>query len=180
MEPIDEDGQDILESEEEDRGTISPESMADTDFLEDENVAPFDLPLHIEAEKGLQEILLQFHVSPAEMDEIIGSFQNFIAAAPTDLCLKPLPKTNRYGWMVSKYHDEIHETLSDIAMRLEALVCNEAVTERTNSAMKRILSPYRLRMSPRVLLSRLTIARHGSVKPPILDGSTGTVDLGDE
>jgi hypothetical protein len=176
---MDDDDHDILESEEEDIGTLSPENMDETDVLGNENAASSELPLHREAEEGLREILLQFHVNPAEMEEIIGSFQNYIAAATTDLCLKPLPKKNRYGWIISKYHDEIHETLSDIAQRLEALVCNEAITERTNSAMKRMLSPFRLRMSSRVLLSRMTIARHGNAELPKADGSISSGDQED-
>jgi hypothetical protein len=50
--------------------------------------------------------------------------------------------------------------LPDIALRLEALVCNEAVSERTNGTMRRLLDPFRLKMGKEILLSRLTIAKH--------------------
>jgi hypothetical protein len=59
---------------------------------------------------------------------------------------------------------QIHEILADVAQRLETFVCNGAVTERINSAMTRMLSPFRLKMGPDVLLSRLTIAWHGNVE----------------
>jgi hypothetical protein len=82
----------------------------------------------------------------------------------------------RYAWGISRDNDQIREILVDIAQRLEAVVCNEAVTERTNSAMKRLFSPFRLRMQSDVLLSRLTIARHGSVEPRKSSGSESTAD----
>jgi hypothetical protein len=162
QEDVEADNQDMLETEEEDRESAESESMDDTDFSEDDNLIASECPLFQEAEEGLREILLQFQLNVDEMNDVIGSFQNYVGAAPTDLCLKPIPKKNRYSWIVSHQNDEIHQILSDIAQRIEAMVCNEAVTERTNSAMKRILSPFRLRMGSNVLLSRLTIARHGT------------------
>jgi hypothetical protein len=46
------------------------------------------------------------------------------------------------------------------------LTCNEAVSERTNGSMRRLLAPFRLKMGRDVLLSRLTIAKHAGAEPP--------------
>jgi hypothetical protein len=40
------------------------------------------------------------------------------------------------AWGCGYHENEICETLSDIALGLDALVCNEAVSEGTNSPMK--------------------------------------------
>jgi hypothetical protein len=143
---------------------MSPEMLVDIDISEDEDTASLERPLHLEAEAGLGEIMDQFGLSPTEIDEVLGSFQNFLMVAPTDLFLKPTPKTNRYEWAMVGDSEQIHQILADVAQRLEALVCNEAVTERTNSATKRMLSTFRLKMGPDILLSRLTIAWHRNVE----------------
>jgi hypothetical protein len=162
---LEDNGHDILEVEEEDGETITPERIFETDRYTTQYIATSGRPLHLEAESGLREIRDQFRLSATEIEEVIGSFQNFIATAPSDLFLKPIPKKNRYAGAISRGSDQIREILSDIAQRLAAVVYNEAVTERTNSAIKRISWPFRLRMQSEVLLSRLTIARHGSVEP---------------
>jgi hypothetical protein len=92
------DDQDILETEEEeeeekeeeeeekDGETITPELMVGMDISADEDVISHKCPLYLEAEAeaeseaGLREILDQFRLSAAEIDKIVGSFQNFIAA----------------------------------------------------------------------------------------------------
>jgi hypothetical protein len=65
--------------------TITPERMFERDIYTDQDAAYSELPLRLEAEAGLREILDQFRLSATEIDEVIGSFQNFITAAPTDL-----------------------------------------------------------------------------------------------
>jgi hypothetical protein len=95
------DEQDILETEEEDDETMSHEMLVDTDICEDEDAASSERPLHLEAEAGLREIPDQFGLSPTEIDEILGSFQNFLVVAPTDLFLKPIPKANIYAWTIA-------------------------------------------------------------------------------
>jgi hypothetical protein len=143
---------------------MSPEMFVDTDISEDEDAAFSERPLHLEAEAGLREILDQFGLSPTEIDEVLGRVQTFLMVAPTDLFLKPIPKANRFAWAMAGDSEQIHEILADVAQRLEALGCNEAVTKRTNSAMKRMLPPFRLKMEPDVLRSRPTIARHGNME----------------
>jgi hypothetical protein len=112
-----------------------------------------------DAELGLREILAQDQLSDDECDNAIGAFQAFLSTAPTDLFLKPIPAMDRYSWAIAS-HQSGWEVLADIALRLEALVCNEAVSERTNSAMRRVLAPFRLRMGHDALLSRLTLSKH--------------------
>jgi hypothetical protein len=157
------DEQDILETEK-DEETMSPKMLVDTGISEDEDAASSELRLPLEAEAGLREILDQFGLSPTEIDEVLGSFQNFLVVALTDLFLTPIPKANRYVRAMVGDSEQIHEILADVAQQSKALVCNEAATERANSAMKRTLSPFRLKMAPSVLLSRLTIARQGNVE----------------
>jgi hypothetical protein len=48
------DEQDILETEEEDKETMSPEMFVDTDVSEDEDAASSIRPLHLESEAGLR------------------------------------------------------------------------------------------------------------------------------
>jgi hypothetical protein len=132
--------------------------------------------LFAHAEMGLREILDQFsvgyggphsgcYISPEQVQETLAAFQEFVATAPSDLALKGNFTTNRFPWGILSPPSEGWGILTDIALRIEALVCNEAVSERTNSAMKRLLAPFRLKMGRGVLLSRLTLARHGGVPP---------------
>jgi hypothetical protein len=123
--------------------------MVNIDISADEDTIAPEHPLYLEAEAGLRQILDQFQLSAAEIDEAVGSFHNFIAA-PTDRFFKAIPKKNRYAWAVSHDNEQTHET----------------VTERMNSTMKPTLSPFRLRMGPDVLLSRLTIERRGNAASP--------------
>jgi hypothetical protein len=127
--PLENKGQEILEAEEEDGETITPERMFETNIYADQDTAYSGCLLHLETEAGLREILDQFRLNATEIDEVIGTFQNFVGGAPTDLFLNPIPKKNRYVWAIPRDNDHIHEILSYIAQRLEALVCNEAVTE---------------------------------------------------
>jgi antitoxin component HigA of HigAB toxin-antitoxin module len=185
------DDQDILETEEEeeekekDGETITPELMVGVDISVDEDAVSHERSLYLEAEAeaeaeaGLREILDQFRLNAAEIDEIIGSFQNFIVATQQIFFFffEADSQKNRYVWAISHDNEQIHEILSDVDQRLEDLMCNEFVTERTNSTMKRMLSPFRLRMSPDVLLPQLTIASHGNVASSKLPDSVGSDDL---
>jgi hypothetical protein len=165
------------EEEEENGKMITPELMVNTDISVNEDTVSPKRPLYIEAKIGLREILDQFQLSAGEIDEVVGSFHSFIAAASTRLFLKPILKKNRYAWTVSHDNEQIHEIVSHVAQRLEAFVCNESVTGRTNSTMKRMLSPFRLRMDPDVLLSLPTIARHGNMASPKSYDSIGSDNL---
>jgi hypothetical protein len=78
--------------------------------------------------------------------------------------MQPIPDANRYSWGIQSAIGTHWAVLADIAIRLEALVCNEAVSERTNGAMRRLLAPFRMKMMRQVLQSRLTIAKHGTIK----------------
>jgi hypothetical protein len=95
------DEQDILEAEEQDEETRSPEMLVDTNISEHEDAASSEHPLHLQAEAGSREILYQFGLSPTEIDEVLGSFQNFLVVAPTNLFLKPISKVNRYMWAIA-------------------------------------------------------------------------------
>lgn len=125
------------------------------------------------AELGLKEILHQFsvrydgtngefYISPQQAEDAIAAFQKYANAASSDLAMKGNPETNRYPWGYASSGRDGWRVLTDIARRLEALVGNEAVSERTNSAMKRLLAPFRLKMGHGILISRLTLARHGA------------------
>jgi hypothetical protein len=171
------DDQDVLEAEEAEGKTINPELMVNIDISADENAISHDLPLYLEAGAGLRGILDKFQLSATEIDEVVGRSQNCIAATPTDLFLKRIPKQNRYAWAISYDNEQIHKILSDVTQRLETLRCNKAVTERMNSTTKRMLSPFPLRTGPDVLLSRLTIVRYGNVASPKPLDSMSSDDL---
>jgi hypothetical protein len=94
--PFGKDDQDILETEEEeeeeeeekeeeeeeDRETIILELVVGINISADEDAVSHEHPLYFEAEveTGLRKILDQFRLSAAEIDETVGSFQNFISA----------------------------------------------------------------------------------------------------
>jgi hypothetical protein len=92
--------------------------------------------------------------------KIIGIFQEYMTASSFDLRIKAIPGKNRYAWGVLKTYDNPWSALSDIALRIETLVCNEAVSEQTNGTMRRLLAPLRLRMGRETLLSRLVLSKH--------------------
>jgi hypothetical protein len=125
--------------------------------------------LAAEAEKGLREILKQFEIVDAEIELVIGTFQRYIEMAPVDLPLKPGPvgpnenKKSVYSWSAAPDTDG-WPILADIGMRLAALVCSEAISERTNSQMRRLLAPYRMNMGKDMLLARMLLAKHGEAK----------------
>jgi hypothetical protein len=52
------------------------------------------------------------------------------------------------------------KVLAEIRLRLAAMPCSEAATERTNGHMKRVLSLNRLRMGGEILKARMLIAKH--------------------
>jgi hypothetical protein len=181
----DQDGSDSEGGEEdgdEDPDAIRPESV--------EEAPPPPIPFydrfdHIpslfeQAEAGLWEVLHQysrahppeteeFYISEDQAELVMGAFQEFANAAPSDLRLKPSgddASPRRYNWTWPAPGGDGWRILTDIARRVEALVCNEAVSERTNSAMKRLIAPFRLKMGHGVLLSRLTLSRHGAPGGP--------------
>jgi hypothetical protein len=160
-----------------------PEPESRTDALDEDNgdtQCPED-GLCRQAEIGLIEILNQYQTSEQEKQDIIGLFQEYITAAPSDLPLKPIADNTRYPWAILDQRKDGWSILADIALRLEALVCNEAVSERTNGTMRRMLAPLSLRMGRKTLLSRLTIAKHAdSVLEKAAGQSTPARDPSDE
>jgi hypothetical protein len=154
--------EDVL-SEQEGEQT-EPSTSLDDKYPDDDDASAGEVGkmLAHQAEAGLKEILRQYKVDTEDFQRVIGRFQGFLVEAPSDLPMKPIPKKDRYPWAVVGKIDAEWGILADIAMRFEALVCNEAVSERTNGMMRRFLCPFRLRMGRKTLLSRLTVAKHGS------------------
>jgi hypothetical protein len=60
----------------------------------------------------------------------------------------------KYPWLVVPQLDRWRRILGRIALRLESLVCNNTITERTNGRIRRFLPLLRLRMSQRNLNAR--------------------------
>jgi hypothetical protein len=77
-----------------------------------------------------------------------------------DLDMKPIDDNKRYPWVIVHQRRDGWEILADIALRLEAFVWNEAIFERTNGMMRRILAPSSLRIGRKILLSRMMMAKH--------------------
>jgi hypothetical protein len=118
------------------------------------------LALCRQAEAGLLEILKQYKTSAEEQQAILAIFQEYVTTAPWDLNMKPICDNKRYPWAIVPQRHDGWEMLADIALRLEALVCSDAISERTNGMMRRILAPSSLRMGRKTLLSRLIIPKH--------------------
>jgi hypothetical protein len=74
--------------------------------------------------------------------------------------MKPIDDNKQCRWAITHQREDGWEIFADITLRLEALVCSEAISERTNGMMRRILAPSSLRMGRKTLLSRLMIAKH--------------------
>jgi hypothetical protein len=178
--PVNEDHSEAdLEEEVEDVG-IGEEESESPSFDEMANRTLFELSV-----LGLDEILLQYsfryegvddqyHISPEQCQNTKAAFQQFVSASGEELTLRPNNETNRFPWGFHDCMDEGWRILSEIALRLQSLVCNEAVSERTNSAIKRVLGLFRLKMGHDPLLQRLTVARHGP--PPPADGAELATD----
>jgi hypothetical protein len=137
-----------------------PESH--NDALEEElgDIECKESELCCQAEAGLMEILNQYEISAQEQQNICAIFQQYITTAPRDLNIKPIDDNKRYPWAIVHQRQDGWEILADIALRLEVLVCREAISECTNGMMRRILAPSSLRMGRKTLLSRLMIAKH--------------------
>jgi hypothetical protein len=144
---------------------IGAEVLEDQDPPSDEPRQHADDTLCAQAEAGLKEIIDQWNIDEDLADRTLGTFQGYVVSAPADLQMRPIPDTKRYPWGVRSGSGAHWALLSDIAVRLQALVCNEAVSERTNGTMRRLLAPFRMKMKREVLLSRLTIAKHGTIEP---------------
>jgi hypothetical protein len=152
---------DLLQLPEDEETTEEiPESEKSDDEFPEVGREQFRLDLWGHAEDGLKDILAQFGIEGTRAETIIGIFQEYMTASSFDLRIKAIPGKNRYAWGVLKSDDSPWSALSDIALRIETLVCNEAVSERTNGAMRRLLAPLRLRMGRETLLSRLVLSKH--------------------
>jgi exonuclease III len=98
----------------------------------------------------------QFGVPQEEREEIHGVFEWYVIGAFLDLGFNPIPDQNRFAWRL-RLSTPRRRFIADLGERLDALVSSEAITERTNGAMHRMIAPQRMRMSHRVLLN---VARH--------------------
>jgi hypothetical protein len=165
---LDSEDEDDLRKVMEDAGDENEEK--ETDEIESDNVESDDdnhddekeSDLYFEAEQGLKEIPFQYQIrDDRRVKEIIGIFQYCMTASPCDLRLKPIPDRNRYQSAVMATEPGPMGIRGDIGLRLKALACNEAVSERTNGIMRRLLAPLRLKMGRDIPLSRLIIAKHG-------------------
>jgi hypothetical protein len=173
--------EDVLEDDrlidEEDAGTRELELEEEETETFDESLldaGPFEEPegqmrddasvrfLYNEAERGLQELLAQMGADDSEADSTLARFQRYISMTPQEFPMREEADTARYPWIVLLRKDASWRTLADIALRLESLLCNEAVTERTNGTMRRFLSPLRMRMGHAAITARLMLAKHGN------------------
>jgi hypothetical protein len=169
--------EDVLDNEEDAPDVDEPKSVVDPETEEDsEDVGDgkaFDeiserLPpnaLYNEAEDGLRAVVGQFRLVSDRAEATIARFQEYISMTAADRPMKRLPSTNQYAGMVVLQLDFSWRTLGAIALRLEALVCNEAVTERTNGRIRRFLSPLHMRIGHASLSARRLISKDGRVRP---------------
>jgi hypothetical protein len=50
--------------------------------------------------------------------------------------------------------------IAEIALRLEAIPCSEAITEQRNGSIHRILTPASMQMDRDTIMARVTIAKN--------------------
>jgi hypothetical protein len=105
------------------------------------------------------EIMNQFGVPQEEREEIHGLFEWYLTGALRDLGFSPIPDQNRFAWRL-RLSNPRWRFIADLGERLDALVSSEAITERTNGVMRRMIAPQRMRMGHRMLLWHLNVARH--------------------
>ena len=135
---------------------IEPDEAVEDDLV----AAGADIPDLISfAKRGLREILEQFalveQVDRVDADAFIDSYLQL----PDELL--PVRRVfgggNQFTWTARP--PEGWATIYDIALRLEACVCSEATTERTNGLMRRNLGKHAQSMGHDVLLARMVIAK---------------------
>jgi hypothetical protein len=144
---------------------FQPQNSDDQDISSDDDVATPDETPCGQAEAGLRWVLAHWGVETELAGEAIETFQGHLISAPVDLRIRSIPKSNVYLWGILTGSEECWvESSPDIAMRVEVLICNGAVSERTNGGIDRLLTPFCMRTEDQVLLSRGTIAKHGSVE----------------
>jgi hypothetical protein len=98
-----------------------------------------------EAEMGLQEVLGQFGFEDATVASTLAKSQRSVSITSDELPMKQEQDSARYSWMILLQTEASWRNLADIALRLESLLCNEAVTERTNANAR---SALKLRREP--------------------------------
>jgi hypothetical protein len=115
-----------------------------------------------EAERCLQELLAQMGADDSEVSPTLARPQRYISMTSQEFPMKEEADTARYLWIGLLRKDASWRILADIALRSESLLCNEAVTKRTNGTMRRFLSPLRMRMGHTAITARLMPAKHGN------------------
>jgi hypothetical protein len=78
--------------------------------------------------------------------------------------MKTITNTKRHPWMVVLKLDSSWAAARRIALLLESLDCNEAVTEHTNGRIRGFLSPFRMRMGHAALSARRLLERYGHAR----------------
>jgi hypothetical protein len=77
-----------------------------------------------------------------------------------ELPMKQRQGSARCPWMILPGKEASEENLADIRLRLECLLWNEVVIQRTNGPMRRFLSPLKMRIGRGGITARLMIAKH--------------------
>jgi hypothetical protein len=81
------------------------------------------------------------------------------AVSQTDLDLNPIPNKNSHPLIMALKANPLHQ-IAEIALRLEAILCSEAITERRNGSIHRILAPASMQMDHDIIMTRVTIAKN--------------------
>jgi hypothetical protein len=106
------------------------------------------------ARQGLQRITVQFQMDSEEEASLYQAFDAFLADKDRNLQLSASLDGERFLWEVTPaYHPGV-ALLSDIALRLEPIICSEAASERTIGQQRRHLAPHRMRTNTDLLLAR--------------------------
>jgi hypothetical protein len=146
--PADDDPNEHVDTneEEEDENDEDPNVGAVTD--EPDPIDDIEDMMNIDkaASNVLHEILPQF-VSEDDIEAVIGRFERYLSSHESDLGVHGDSIANLYNWIFPAGNaiDLNFQIIATIALRLEPLLCAEAVTERAISVFRKILCDDRMR-----------------------------------
>jgi hypothetical protein len=147
--------------EEEDNNEEIPEEddpeIAENVIVQVRNIGCPCTDLFQRARNGLERIITQFRFNQAERSDILGALDRLVSQPEEQLGVTRTVDRERFCWLsLPRIHPEFI-LLSEIALRLEPLICSEAPSERTIGQQRRFLTPHRTRTNTDLLLARTEI-----------------------
>jgi hypothetical protein len=125
--------------------------------LEVRNIGRPDTDLFQRARNGLHRLITQWHFNLTERNNTLQALDRLVSQTEAELGLVRPVDRGRFCWLsLPRIHPEF-TLLSEIALRLEPLICSEAPSERTIGQQRRFLTSHRTRTNTDLLLTRTEI-----------------------